>query len=133
MEFFDKVKKVAIDVAAVSSKQSKKLYSITKIKLEIAEKQNDVKTLYKEIGFDAYRAYKTGSNIVEHISAKLERIDAIEEEIAILRKSIDDIKNTQELGVEDIPTEDESAHDAVVLDQQSDFNEDEVDPIDPIE
>lgn len=133
MEFFDKVKKVAIDVAAVSSKQSKKLYSITKIKLEIAEKQNDVKTLYKEIGFDAYRTYKTGGNIVENISAKLEKIDAIEEEIAILRKSVDEIKNTDELGVEDIPTEDDVVQDADVIDADSDFNEDEVDPIDPIE
>ena len=47
MEFLDKVKKVASDVAAVSSKQSKKLYSIAKLNLEIVEKQNSVKNLYK--------------------------------------------------------------------------------------
>lgn len=133
MEFFDKVKKVAVDVAAVSSKKSKKLYSITKIKLEIAEKQNTVKNLYKEIGFEAYKAYKEDGDIVEAIKSKIARIDSLEEEMAYLRKSVDDIKNTEDLGVEDIPTEDESAEDAVVVDEQSEYDEAETEPIDPIE
>ena len=133
MEFFDKVKKVALDAAAVSSKQSKKLYSITKIKLEIAEKQNAVKSLYKEIGFDAYKAYKAQSDITEFIKNKLEKIDLIEEEIAYLRKNIDDIKNIEEIGVEDISTEDIAAEDAVVVEDESEYDEAETEPIDPIE
>ena len=133
MEFFDKVKKVASDVAAVSSKQSKKLYSITKIKLEIAEKQNAVKSLYKEIGFDAYKAYKAQSDITEFIKNKLQQIDLIEEEIAYLRKNIDDIKNIEEIGVEDIPADDIEAEDAVFVEEQTEYDEAETEPIDPIE
>ena len=38
MEFLDKVKKIASDVATVSSKQGKKIYSIAKLNLEIVEK-----------------------------------------------------------------------------------------------
>ena len=53
MDFLEKVKKTVASVAKVSSRESKKLYAITKIKLEISEKQNKIKSLYKEIGHDA--------------------------------------------------------------------------------
>lgn len=133
MEFLDKVKKVAAEAVAVSSKQGKKLYDVSKIKLEIAQKQNDVKSLYKEIGFDAYKAYKANADVVEYIKEKLLAIDAIEEEIALLRKKEDDIKNTDEVGVEDTPSADEDAQDAVVLDAQQEYDEAETEPIEPIE
>lgn len=133
MEFFDKVKKVAAEVAVASGKQGKKLYDVTKIKLEIAEKQNNVKALYKEIGFDAYKAYKANTDVVEYIKEKLMAIDAIEEEIAVLRKKADDIKNTQEVGVEDIAYADEDAQDAEVFDAQQKYDEAETEPIEPIE
>ncbi len=133
MEFFDKVKKVAADVAVASGKQGKKLYGVTKIKLEIAEKQNNVKALYKEIGFDAYKAYKANTDIAEYIKEKLMAIDAIEEEIALLRKKADDIKNTYEVGVEDEPSADEYAEDAIYVDAQQEYDEAETEPIEPIE
>lgn len=133
MEFLDKVKKVAADVAAVSSKQSKKLYTIAKINLEIVEKQNAVKALYKEIGFEAYKSYKEAGNIAEVIKTKLEKIDALEDEMAVLRKAIDDMKNVEEVGVEDIPAEDSEAIDADVYDGQSEYVEAETEPIDPVE
>lgn len=133
MEFLDKVKKVAADVAAVSSKQSKKLYSIAKLNLEIVEKQNSVKNLYKEIGFEAYRAYKANSNIEESVKGMLEKIDSLEEEAAVLRKTIDDIKSTEEVGVEDVPAADSEAVEADVYDGQSEYVEAETEPIDPVE
>ena len=133
MEFLDKVKKVAAEAVAVSSKQGKKLYDVSKIKLEIAQKQNDVKALYKEIGFDAYKAYKANTDIVEYVKEKLLAIDALEEEIALLRKKADDIKNTDEVGVEDISYADEDAQDAVVFDAQQEYDEAETEPIEPIE
>ena len=133
MEFLDKVKEIASEVATTSSKQSKKLYSIAKLNLEISDKQKKVKSLYKEIGFDAYKAYKAQSDITEFIKNKLEKIDLIEEEIAYLRKNIDDIKNIEEIGVEDIPTEDIAAEDAVVIEEQTEYDEAETEPIDPIE
>lgn len=133
MEFLDKVKKVAADVAVASGKQGKKLYGVAKIKLEIAEKQNNVKALYKEIGFDAYKAYKANTDVVEYIKEKLMAIDAIEEEIAVLRKKADDIKNTDEVGVDDISYADEDAQDAEVFDAQQEYDEAETEPIEPIE
>ncbi len=133
MEFLDKVKKVAAEVAVASGKQGKKLYGVTKIKLEIAEKQNNVKALYKEIGFDAYKAYKANADIAEYIKEKLMAIDALEEEIALLRKKADDIKNTDEVGVEDISYSDEDAQDAEVFDAQQEYDEAETEPIEPIE
>lgn len=133
MEFLDKVKKVASDVASVSSKQSKKLYSIAKLNLEIVEKQNSVKNIYKEVGFEAYKAYKQGENIAEAIQENLKKIDLLEDEIAVLRKNIDDIKSTEEVGVEDIPAADSEAVEADVYDGQSQYVESETEPIDPAE
>lgn len=133
MEFLDKVKKVAADVKAVSSKQSKKLYSIAKLNLEIVEKQNSVKALYKEVGFECYKTYKGNGNIAEAVSEMLKKIDFLEDEIAVLRKTIDDIKSTEELGVEDTPIEDSEAFEADVYDGQSQYVEAETEPIDPIE
>lgn len=130
MEFLDKVKKVATDVAAVSSKQSKKLYSIAKLNLEVVEKQNSVKNLYKEVGFEAYKAFQEGSDVKEAILPLLNRIDSIEEKIAIARKTIDDIKNTEEVGVEDAPSADSEALEADVYDGQSEYVESETEPVD---
>ena len=92
MDFFDKVKQVAVDVATVSGKQSKKLYSVAKLNLEIVEKQNVVKNLYKQIGFDAYTAHIQKADIVEAIKDKLEKIDELEEKIARIRSEIAEVK-----------------------------------------
>ncbi|MBQ3022163.1 MAG: hypothetical protein IJD91_02395 [Clostridia bacterium] len=133
MEFLDKVKKVATDVAAASSKQSKKLYSIAKLNLEVVEKQNSVKNLYKEAGFEAYKAYKEEKDVKEAVLPILEKIDSIEEKIAIIRKTIDDIKNTEEVGVEDTPSVDSEAVEADIYDGQSEYVESETEPVDPVE
>lgn len=130
MEFLDKVKKVATDVAAASSKQSKKLYSIAKLNLEVVEKQNSVKNLYKEVGFEAYKAFQEGNDVKEAILPLLKKIDSIEEKIAIVRKTIDDIKNTEEVGVEDTPSADSEAVEADVYDGQSEYVESETEPVD---
>lgn len=133
MEFLDKVKKVATDVAAASSKQSKKLYSIAKLNLEVVEKQNSVKALYKEVGFEAYKAFQEEKDVKEAILPLLEKIDSIEEKIAIIRKTIDDVKTTEEVGVEDAFTSDSDAFEADVYDGQSEYVEAETEPVDPIE
>ncbi len=133
MEFLDKVKKVASDVAAVSSKQSKKFYSIAKLNLEVVEKQNSVKNLYKEVGFEVYKAYKENSNMRDAILPLLEKIDSIEERIAVLRKTIDDVKSTEEVGVEDTPSVDSEAVEADIYDGQSEYVESETEPVDSVE
>ncbi|MBE7033505.1 MAG: hypothetical protein E7406_04680 [Ruminococcaceae bacterium] len=130
MDFLDKVKKIASDVASTSSKQSKKLYATAKLNLEISNKQKKVKELYKEIGFEAYKSFKEDGKVLEAIQSRLEKIDAYEEEIAELRKKIDSLKNTEEVGVEDIPAPDSQAVEADVYDGQSEYDEAETEPID---
>ena len=130
MDFLDKVKKIASDVASTSSKQSKKLYATAKLNLEISNKQKKVKELYKEIGFEAYKSFKEDGKVLEAIQGRLEKIDAYEEEIAELRKKIDSLKNTEEVGVEDIPAPDSQAVEADVYDGQSEYDEAETEPID---
>lgn len=134
MEFFEKVKKTAISVAKVSTRESKKLYSVAKLNLEITENQNKIKALYKEIGVDAYKAYKAEKNIAEYIQAKLEKIDALENAIEALRQKIESVKNTDELGVDDSYEADAEIQDAqIVEDAEESDDEIETEPIEPIE
>ena len=137
MEFFDKVKKTAISVAKVSTRESKKLYSVARLNLEITENQNKIKALYKEIGMDAYKAYKDKKNIARRIRAKLEKIEAIEAVIEKLRQKIETVKATDELGVDDYYDDSVEVQDAeIVEDDDAEETEDEeieTEPIDPIE
>ena len=130
MDFLEKVKKVASDVASTTSKKSKELYSISKFKLEIVEKQNKVKAIYKEVGFEAYKAFKEDGKVMEAIEELLNQIDSYEEQVAVLRKKIDDLRNSEEVGVEDIPVDDSQAVEADVYDGQSEYDEAETEPID---
>ena len=118
MEFFETVKQVASDVATVSAKQSKKLYSIAKLKLEIVEKQNVVKNLHKQIGIDAYAAYSENADIVEAIEDKLKKISLEEAEIQELKHRIAMLKaeneNLEYVSVDDY--DDDENEDIVPLD-----------------
>ena len=127
MEFLDKVKKVASDVASVSSKQGKKLYSIARINLEVVEKQNSVKNLYKELGYEVYKAYKEQGDFAKSALPIIKEIDELEEKIAVLRKNIDDIKNTEEVSSGDIY---ENSEEADFYDGQSEYVESETEPVD---
>ena len=138
MDFFEKVKKTAGSIAKVSSRESKKLYSIAKIKLEISEKKKKIKALYAEIGLEAYKAYREETNIARRIRGRLKKVEALEETIEELLETIDDLKNVEEVGVEDIPY-DEEIEDAEIVeaDEENDEDSDEAefdgDPIEPIE
>ena len=135
MEFFDKVKKTAISVAKVSTRESKKLYSVARLNLEITENQNKIKALYKEIGVDAYKAHKAKKNIARRIRAKLEKIDAYEAEIKALREQIEMIKSTDELGVDDSFDAETEIQDVEIVEDEADVEDEEIEtePIDPIE
>lgn len=135
MEFFDKVKKTAISVAKVSTRESKKLYSVARLNLEITENQNKIKALYKEIGVDAYKAHKAKKNIARRIRAKLEKIDAYEAEIKALREQIEMIKSTDELGVDDSFDAKTEIQDVEIVEDEADVEDEEIEtePIDPIE
>lgn len=124
MDFLEKVKEVASSFAAVSVRKGKEIRDIAKIKLEIADKQNKVKNLYKEIGYEAYKAYKADGDILGTIKERIEVIDSIEDEIAKLRQELDMVGAEVDSVVEF--DSDETADEA-------DFDESETEPIDPIE
>ena len=146
MEFLEQLKKTVTSVAKVSGRESKKLYAVTKLKLEITEKKNREKALFKEIGFDAYKAYRNGKSVTKRIRAKLEEVDAIEDAFEILSSRIELIKNTDEFEGEEFAEEifDEVYEEAEVLDDEEetddseeesvdDEEDPETEPIDPIE
>ncbi len=144
MEFVDKVKKTVASVAKVSSRESKKLYSITRLKLEITDKKNKEKNLFKEIGFTAYKAHIKGKNITKRIKPILEEIDALEDSIAILRNRIELIRTSDDLEYEDfvdefeedIETEEEESSDEEIPEEETEEaaeEELETEPIEPIE
>ena len=126
MDFLNKVKEIASSVAAVSVRKGKEIRDIAKIKLEIADKQNKVKNLYKEIGYEAYKEYKAQGDILGAIKERIEIIDSIEDEIAALRKELDEVGNIEEVKSSPNFEDDEEATEA-------DFDEIETEPIDPIE
>ena len=132
MDFLNRVKEAALDVAEKTEKKSKEIYSVAKLRLAIADKQNTVKKLYKEIGYTAYIAYKEKADIAQAAAAKLERVDALEDEIAGLRKKIDEARALSPEGVEDIPVSDDSAEDAD-FEENAPADDDGAEPIEPIE
>ncbi len=134
MDFFDRVREAASNIKGTTEKKSKELYNITKLKVAIADKQSTVKKIYREIGYEAYKAYKEGADVQEAIIARLKKIDSIEDYIASLNKQIDDIKTMNPVGVDDIESPDELAEEAD-FEETSLSDDDEIDaePIEPIE
>ena len=126
MEFFDKVKNVAGVLAEKGGRKSKELYGIAKVKVKIAEKQGNVKNLYKEVGYNAFRAYKAEADVMEAIIKKLEEIDALEAEIAQLRDEIEDIKEAETL-------ESDIEEEAIEVEAQRVYDEADKEPLDTVE
>lgn len=133
MEFLNRVKEVALGVADKTEKKSKEIYSVAKLKLAIADKQSAVKKLYKEIGYTAYIAYKEKADIAAAAAAKLEKVDSLEDEIAALRKKIDEARALSPEGVEDVPVPDDDAEEADFDEEDGSAAENDSEPIEPIE
>ena len=131
MEFFETVMQVASDVATASAKQSKKLYIIAKLRLQIIEKQNIVKNLRKQIGKDAYEAYMSDSDIVGAIEKKLKKIQLLEENMDVLRRKIEFVKTQEdEINLDEIDfdeTEDEFYEDIDSYEEDEEESYDEED------
>ena len=134
MGFFDKFKEVASEFATVAGKKGKELYNIAGFKLEIANKQNSIKKIYREIGETAYKAYAEKADIVSAIAESLANISALENEIEALKEKIEQEKSIEEVGVEDIPADDSTAEEAeFTADNASEFDASEVEPMDTID
>lgn len=90
MEFMDELKDKATDVAAVTSKKVAEIYSVTKLKIAISDKKNQLRKLYKELG---ELVYKTTKGTLEEESE-----DAMEDlimQIDLVREAIEELKDAE--------------------------------------
>ncbi len=126
MDYLEKIKAFASNTAEFIGQKSKEAYGVAKIKIAITEKQNKVKELYKQIGFDAYKAYRSEDNVLEQISPLFKDIDALEEEIALLRQKADDIKSVTGSDSDDEVIEADAEFDK----EQAEYDEAEKEPVD---
>ncbi len=124
MDYLEKIKAFASNAVELIGQKSKEAYGVAKVKLAITEKQNKVKELYKQIGFDAYKAYRSETDIIGQISPLFKEIDALEEEIALLKQKADDIKTASDSDVEVIEA------DAELDKEQAEYDEAEKEPVD---
>lgn len=126
MDYLEKIKAFASNAAELIGQKSKEAYGVAKVKLAITEKQNKVKELYKQIGFDAYKAYRSETDIIGQISPLFKDIDALEEEIALLKQRADEIKSASDA---DADVEIIEA-DAEIDKEQAEYDEAEKEPVD---
>ncbi len=138
MDFMDKVKSTFSSVVKVSEREGKKLYEVSKLKVEITNKKNKKKALFKEIGLLAYKAHKSGEGVENAIAAQLGELDVLDEEIASLRDKVKLVKDTDEIDSDGFSEEDEAEIEAEIyeVDVENDpvvDEEPETEPIDPIE
>lgn len=124
MDYLEKIKAFASNTAEFIGQKSKEAYGVAKIKIAVTEKQNKVKELYKQIGFDAYKAYRSEDNVLDQISPLFKDVDALEEEIALLRQKADDIKTAADSDDEVIEA------DAELDKEQLEYDEADKEPVD---
>ena len=93
MAFVDDLKDKATDVAQVAGKKMGEVYSITKLKVSIAEKKRVLRALYRELGEIAYENYKTDNDDMDEFSDKAAEISLVIEDIAELENKCKEFKN----------------------------------------
>lgn len=95
MEFMKKVNeiskivgKTATDTYNTVADKSGKAIEDAKMKLSIAEKEDEIESIYKEIGKTVYDTYKSGEDVGEAFSKEGKKIDKIISEIEEMKKVI---------------------------------------------
>ncbi|MBQ8003143.1 MAG: zinc ribbon domain-containing protein [Clostridia bacterium] len=85
MALFDELKDRASDVVQVAGKKVEDAYSATKLKIQIADKQSAVRTLYRELGELVYENSKKAEPEIEAVEDKIAEIDLVLEGINELK------------------------------------------------
>ncbi len=85
MALFDELKERATDVVQVAGKKVEEAYGATKIKLVIADKQSQLRTLYKELGEIVYENSKSDAADLEKVEDKISEIDIVLEAVEELK------------------------------------------------
>ncbi len=92
MAFLDDFKFMATDAAQLASKKVNEVYGIAKIKMEIGEKQSNLRNLYKELGEIVYKNIKEQTEDADAVEDKIMEIDYVVEDIANLKKQYREVK-----------------------------------------
>ena len=90
-DFEGAVKKVA-DALHAAARKSGEILENTKISYNISTEKDKIVKLQSKIGEKFYKIYKNGGSVPESILEDMEAIDAIEETIRALEKTIADTK-----------------------------------------
>lgn len=93
MGLFDELKDRANDVKQVASKAVGDVYSATRVKMSLVEKESAVRTLYRELGEIVYKNAKEGNSGETEIEDKIAEIDLALEQADELKQKYRDIKN----------------------------------------
>lgn len=95
MEFMKKINeiskavgKTATDTYNTVADKSGKMIEDTKLKISIAEKEDEISKIYEEMGKTVYDSYKSGEDVGKAFSKDGKRIDKIFSEIDDMNKRI---------------------------------------------
>ena len=94
MALFDELRERAADVAQATGKKVEEVYGATRIKLQIADKQSAVRTLYRELGEIVYENAKKEEPDMDALEDKIAEIDLALDAIEELKASERKLKNT---------------------------------------
>ena len=94
MAFFDNIGKKVGDVAQSAAKKSGELIEINKLNSNVGKEEDDIESLYNEIGKQVYQRYLQDLLDNEEYRASCESIKGHEENIAALKAKIEEIKNS---------------------------------------
>lgn len=94
MAFFDELKERAADMAQVTGKKVEEVYGATRIKLQIADKQSAVRTLYRELGEIVYENAKKDEPDLTALEDKIAEIDFALDAIEELKANERKLRNT---------------------------------------
>jgi len=90
-EFENAMKKVA-DMVHAAARKSGEILENTKISYNISSERDKIAKIERKIGSQFYKIFKDGGEVPEFIKGDLEAINAIEEKIRQLEKTISDSK-----------------------------------------
>ncbi|MBR5535892.1 MAG: zinc ribbon domain-containing protein [Clostridia bacterium] len=93
MAFLDELREKATDVFQIAGKKANETYSVTKIKVLIADKQSALRILYRELGEIVYENAKKEESDMEAVEDKVAEIDLVLEGIEELKKQERMMKN----------------------------------------
>lgn len=86
MALFDEIKDRAVDAVQIAGKKVEEAYGGTKLKVQIADKQSQVRNLYRQLGQVVYENSKKDEPELEAVEDKIAEIDLVLEAIEELKK-----------------------------------------------